>query len=132
LSIFPLQITPRLIKSLRSFVARSSERDAVNDEARISAVERSIDLVLNELSSGKRGLIGRVKRAVLSPNVSPESEAPAGSRASQFAQAEERIRSLEKQMRMFERIKVLLNKEHSLNSSSSSAAASSASPAPPR
>jgi hypothetical protein len=64
LSIFPLQITPQLIRSLRAFMARSSERDAVNDEARSSAVERSIDLALESLDSEKRGLI-RARLGVL-------------------------------------------------------------------
>ena len=128
MSIFPLQITPELIKSLRGFAARSSERDAVNDEARISAVKHSIDLVLEELTSEKQGLVDRVKRTVVSPHISPESEVSASSHASPFAQAEKRIRSLEKQIRMFERFKGLLDTGRPLDGSVSAPAAGQAPP----
>lgn len=83
-------------------MARSSERDAVNDEARSSAVERSIDLALESLDSEKRGLIRRVKRTVMRPpSASPETVAAANTDVSAFGQTEERIRSLERQIQMF-------------------------------
>ena len=114
MSIFPLQITPELIRSLRAFVARSSERDAINDEARIAAVERSVDLALEGLKKEKRGLIRRVKRTVtVSTGASPETAAAANSGPSAFEQAEERIRSLERQVQMFQRIKDLLDEGRS-------------------
>jgi hypothetical protein len=114
LSIFPLQITPELIRSLKAFMARSSERDAVNDEARFSAVERSIDLALKSLDGEKRGLIGRVKRTVVGPpSASPQTVATADTHASAFEQAEVRIRALEQQIRMFQRMKAVLEEGRS-------------------
>jgi hypothetical protein len=108
LSIFPLQITPELIRSVRGFMARSSQRDAINDEARISAVERSINLALESLHREKSGLIRRVKRAVVGLlNISTEVVAVTNTPA--FARVERRIRSLERQTDMFQRIKALLD-----------------------
>src|SRR5579863_9186358 len=92
-------------------MARSSERDAVNEEARFSAVERSIDLALESLDGEKRGLIGRVKRTVVGPpSASPETVAAADTHASAFEQAEERIRALEQQIQMFQHMKAFLTR----------------------
>ena len=110
MSIFPLQITPDLLRSLKAFTARSSERDAINDEARISSVERCIELVLKNLNSEKRGLIERVKHTVVAPpNGSPENVAAAGAQPSAFQQAEVRLQSLDRQIEMFQRIKTILD-----------------------
>ena len=114
LSIFPLQITPELIKSLRAFMARSPERDVAKDEARFSAVERSIELALESLSGEKRGLIKRVKRTVVGPpSGSPETVAAVNTHAPAFERVEERVRSLERQIMMFERMKALLDEGRS-------------------
>lgn len=114
LSIFPLQITPELIKSLKAFIARSPERDVAKDEARFSAVERCVDLALESLRGEKRGLIKRVKRTVVGPpNASPETVSAVDIRASAFKQAEERVQSLERQIEMFRRIKDLLDEGRS-------------------
>lgn len=108
MGIFPLQVTPELIRSIRAFMARSSERDAINDEARISAVEHSINLALEGLHREKSGLIRRVERAVVElPNTSTEVVSVKNTPA--FAQVEERIRSLDRQTDMFRRIKAILD-----------------------
>lgn len=95
-------------------MARSPERDAAKDEARFSAVARSIDLALESLNGEKRGLIKRVKRIVAGPpSVSPEIVTAVNTHASAFEQAEERVRSLERQIQMFQRIKALLDEGRS-------------------
>jgi hypothetical protein len=133
LGIFPLQVTPQLIRSLRAFTARSSERDVINDEARIAAVEHAVDEAISGLTYEKRGLIGRVKRTVLSPQVTPaEAVAPASGQDSPFAQAEARLRLLDEQIRMFECIKALLGKGRSLFGASAAGSATSPNSAPRR
>src|SRR5579863_1153725 len=95
-------------------MARSSERGAVNDEARFSAVERSIDLALKSLDGEKRGLIGCGKRTVVGPpSASPETVAAADIHASAFEQAEVRIRALEPQIQIFQRMRAVLDEGRS-------------------
>ena len=43
------------------------------------------------------------------PSTSPETAAAANSQTSAFGQVEERIRSLDRQMQMFQRIKAILD-----------------------
>jgi hypothetical protein len=116
LSIFPLQITPALIKSLRAFMARSPERDVINDVARISAVQHSIDIALENLRGEKRGLIRRVRHTVIGqpPADPPGAASMASFQTAPFGQAEQRIRSLDRQIEMFQHIKTLLDEERTL------------------